>query len=1177
MRWFRCLLLVSLSIQNILLFAEADNGGRLPVASDSVQCYQYPTLERDYVLLINSYHIGNPWGAEVQSEVIKTVYGPNNTGIYIEYLDHLDTLSYEEVLVTFEKLFTKYSHKPKAIVILGTLGWELYRRTVPCDWKEIEVVLALVRDSLYDYQAYKVGVPHDQFPSMSLKESCKGFNATIVRSRQTTPETVKLMQRLMPEMKQVAFILDDTFISRSARRYIEGCKETFKELSFIFFDKKYLTTQSMLDSIMRLDKTTGVIFFSWFLRPQDTYYQSDPYILYKYITTLLEVPSFIISDLRYYNGLFAGGCFATAEETGIAIASIVKDVLCRSERDVKQREIDISYNIKPRLDYQMLKQFGLDPNVLSDDPDIIYTNKPLTFWQKNQNELELVFVGILLFTIIYAFYLLGIKKDQVQRKREALLLKETADLHNNMPILYARLKLIYDTKDVINDILIVNRNNAFKTQIEDFGMLKMGESSKLLGNIITTEVEQVLKNVDTKRKIHITEYHQASTGRYYHIHLFPSIHQGELDAFFSDITELVLAQKKISDYKERVMNLYKDLPIAVALFNRELQPIDCNRAFRDMLGLNMDNFKSRESVRKRFPLFSEEETEAIQNGTFVAHEIELDYNLLERIGGTLPYKLTRTVWCVIEPIRLDKQEQIDSYALLLIDHTEINRAIEEIERISRLNSKTLMSILDNMPVGVSIKDADNDFKYVYWNKETERLMQIPVETVIGENDFTIGLENADVCYQEDKMLTSGEINQVHREDNYKNLRLMTRKCMIPGQNDHHWVLVSVWDITERREAEQELIVAKEKAEESNRLKSAFLANMSHEIRTPLNAIVGFSEVLVDADTEEERQMYASHIAMNNDILLQLISDILDLSKIEAETFEFVYKEVDINELLIGLAPQIKLRLDESKVQFRIKQGLQDCIISTEKNRLIQVISNLVNNSIKFTNLGFITLGYELLPDRQWLRFYVSDTGCGIEQSKLNFVFERFVKLNDFVQGTGLGLAICKTIVERLGGQIGVESTVDHGTTFWFTVPYKRSETPNKESVVVTDVYRPIPEFDRKKLILIAEDSKSNYLLFETMLKENYRLLHANDGLEAVRLYQDVNPDIIIMDIKMPKMDGYEATRIIRKENSQIPIIAVTAYAFADDEDRIMSNGFTAYLTKPIKKREFLAIIEKHKK
>lgn len=240
-------------------------------------------------------------------------------------------------------------------------------------------------------------------------------------------------------------------------------------------------------------------------------------------------------------------------------------------------------------------------------------------------------------------------------------------------------------------------------------------------------------------------------------------------------------------------------------------------------------------------------------------------------------------------------------------------------------------------------------------------------------------------------------------------------------------------ITERKKIEQELFRAKEKAEESNRLKSAFLANMSHEIRTPLNAIVGFSNVLISTEDNEDRQKYINIIENNSTLLLQLINDILDLSKLEAGTMEYHYADVDLNTILYELKQETRRKASEG-VEVIFENQLPDGNVSIEKNHFLQVMTNLLNNAVKFTTKGSIRFGYRRLNENK-LQFYVTDTGCGISQDQVDKVFDRFIKLNNFTQGTGLGLSICQTIVQRMGGDIGVKSEEGSGSTFWFTFPF----------------------------------------------------------------------------------------------------------------------------------------------
>ena len=260
-------------------------------------------------------------------------------------------------------------------------------------------------------------------------------------------------------------------------------------------------------------------------------------------------------------------------------------------------------------------------------------------------------------------------------------------------------------------------------------------------------------------------------------------------------------------------------------------------------------------------------------------------------------------------------------------------------------------------------------------------------------------------------------------------------------NEEENMVLTVHDITQLKQAEKQLTLAKEKAENADLSKSTFLANMSHEIRTPLNAITGFAEILASANTEEEKAQYQEIIKMNADLLLQLVNDILDMSKIEAGTLEFVYTKVDINLLLSDLRQLFQMKVNHAggNIQIIAEPSLPSCSIETDRNRVAQVLSNFTTNAIKFTQEGTISIGYEARDTE--LYFYVTDTGAGIPADKLPEVFGRFVKLNKDKKGTGLGLSISKTIVNKLEGQIGAESVEGKGSTFWFTIPYRTCGRP----------------------------------------------------------------------------------------------------------------------------------------
>lgn len=407
---------------------------------------------------------------------------------------------------------------------------------------------------------------------------------------------------------------------------------------------------------------------------------------------------------------------------------------------------------------------------------------------------------------------------------------------------------------------------------------------------------------------------------------------------------------------------------------------------------------------------------------------------------------------------------------------------------------------------------------------------------------------------------------------------------IANISGHPYRLVGIClSIQEYKDIENTLIEARKKAEESDRLKMAFLANMSHEIRTPLNAIVGFSELLAAANTEEEKQKYLEILHTNSELLLQLVNDILDLSKIEAGTLEFVYSDVDINLLLNDLEQLFRMKIgSNSPVQIITEPGLPSCMVHTDRNRIAQVVSNFVSNAIKFTTEGSIRIGYQ--SSENGLRFYVSDTGSGISADKLEGVFDRFVRLQSDKNGNGLGLSICKTIVNKLGGEIGAESEVGKGSTFWFTLP---EHSDIKPKVIIEKEQEELPSAirvpvidagsDKKLSILVAEDMEDNYRLCEAILASRYELHWAHNGEEAISLFLKFQPDIILMDIRMPEVNGYEATEAIRQMSATVPIIALTAFAYEEDRQKIMHSGFTDFLTKPISSKVLLGKLESLKK
>ena len=548
------------------------------------------------------------------------------------------------------------------------------------------------------------------------------------------------------------------------------------------------------------------------------------------------------------------------------------------------------------------------------------------------------------------------------------------------------------------------------------------------------------------------------------------------------------------------------------------------------------------------------------------------------------------------------------------DITQRIRNEQQIKRFSQILDKTI----ENLPAGIVVKDIQSGFKYLYRNRESYN-RNIPLKEALGKDDFDFyPPELAQEKRKQDVEIARTGIEKhwitEEHDQNGKSIFLDKRKMRIES-NDFPPILLSIeWDITEMERMKRELLVAKEKAETSDQLKSAFLANMSHEIRTPLNAIVGFSRIIAESTDAEERKNYYDIVEANNERLLQLINEILDLSKIEAGMVEFTIAPMRLHLLCNEIYNALKFRCPMG-VELVYEASDEDIVIEGDKNRIFQVVSNLIGNAFKFTTNGSVSYGYRRKGNE--IEFHVSDTGIGIEADKLSKVFERFVKVNSFAQGTGLGLSICKTIIERLGGTISVSSEMGKGTTFLFTLPLseskkeaaaKQKETTDGQKETADEQNKTSgtslnasgnteksdtvsgsreepqelqepqkPEASKAPTILIAEDTDSNYVLVKAILGKLYRLERAKDGMEAVTMFEELHPELILMDMKMPNLGGLDATKIIRELSPKTPIIALTAYAYEHDKQAAIDAGCNDFLTKPYTQEVLKEMIKKYLK
>ncbi|EFI05118.1 MULTISPECIES: sensor histidine kinase [Bacteroides] len=549
--------------------------------------------------------------------------------------------------------------------------------------------------------------------------------------------------------------------------------------------------------------------------------------------------------------------------------------------------------------------------------DTVFGMKPPTFFERNKYYLALFF-SLMALAVIYVIWL---RRALHERSRRLEIMRSYSSLVENMPVLYARVELIFDPGARIIDYVYREVNPTFEKYILPKEKI-LGKKYSELNPDYSPELPDRYSELNDNRQITF-QYYLEKTKTHLTVISIHSKTKGCVDVFGVDNTELVLTQQMLKSTNHK---------LSAALDAADMTPWKWDLR-TGLLSCNVSH-----------DLYVTEE------------EVTHDGNLI----------IVPTSACFAKICDEDRERVRDAFERLANGETQKMR---EEYRVGR-----------------------------QWLPSPQQNEWVEVRAAVDERDA-----------------------------NGKPLSLIGTSMTV----------------TQRKEMEEALVQAKVKAEEANTLKSSFLANISHEIRTPLNAIVGFSSLLVSAERgiSEEKQEYINIIENNNTLLLQLISDVLDLSKIEAGTMEFDYAPVDVHGLFIELEDTFRLRNKKSGICICYHRRTTECVVKADRNRLVQVMMNLMNNAVKFTGEGSIEFGFDVREDG-FLHFYVTDTGCGIPEERLEEIFGNFVKLNSFVQGTGLGLTICRAIVERMGGKIGAVSRLGQGSTFWFTLPY----TANEEKV-----------------------------------------------------------------------------------------------------------------------------------
>lgn len=866
------------------------------------------TRGREYILVLSSINFNEAWANNLYQNILDEFSSP---GFHVEAeeLSIPMMTRIEEVEEKREYLLSRYLKPPKVVVFIGDPAWLVCQPLFDKEWKDIPTVICYSRDSMPRNLENFVNKDFLGEGKFVLTEvATAGYNLTVIKQPFYVKNTIDLIRRLQPEVKKIALISDDRYISAMVREEVCGVLEKdFPELKLDLLTSIDISTEKLLDTLMGYSREVGIIYNSWFVgkKQSESHYLSDN--LQKIIYGFVDAPVFTLTEMDMETGAFAGGYFISASTFGKVAVQTIRQIL----DGVPARNVEGRIGGEPKvyLNYHHLQHHGVDPNSITGD--VVFYQVPPNFYQLYK---EYIIIGLAFIILLGAIGLMRFHvmcQRRQQRQREFQLLSQYRKLVDNMPVIYIRKQLIFDEEGNVVDFIFRDVNNLFE---EVFHCTRDRVVGKRLSEADVDN--QLLDYMMDKESGRITSFvfpEENNKIRYYDKLSFPSSEKNFMDVFFIDRTEEYLVSLKMKEHQT-----------------------------------------SLEALNRRYELV---------------------------LGAT---RLIPWTW--------DLLSKTINYDITYVTH----------KLCKTKNSRMMTERDEDMLVH---PDDRAGMRETYYDLYYDRA------TIVRKEHRSMFWEGSNEYVWFESFVTVGD------RDGEGHPTLLVGGSLL---------------IDERKKMEEELLKAKEAAEISNHLKSAFLANMSHEIRTPLNAIVGFSNVLAYTEDENERQEYIKIIENNNTLLLQLIGDILDLSKIEAGVFEFVYSKVNLNVLLMEVIRAARLRLKDDSVVVEFVECLPECVICSDVNRLMQVMNNLITNAIKFTAKGSIRVGYRLREDES-LYFYVSDTGCGIPADKLKEVFGRFVKLNSFQQGTGLGLSICESIVTRLGGQIGVMSEVGQGSTFWFTL------------------------------------------------------------------------------------------------------------------------------------------------
>ncbi len=866
------------------------------------------------VILINSAVSGDPKTKSLIEFIQNEVEG---SGYVLKYEELRAQLIQDvaEVQRKQRQLRSAYPNKPTLVLFIGDPAWLICQPLFDDIWLEVPAVMIYGQKYMpATIESLLKKEVNDKKKMVLASSFQRRYNFTSILYPYYLEETIRVMKRMLPAMSNIAFISDYRYISAFVEAQLkEEIGKKFPELGLISLRSSEILTKTMLDTLSSFDRSTGILFFSWYTPKEDIdqgYFNEN---IPRFVSAFSQNPVFIAYDRTDFAVEFAGGYYISDKDLNKNVAAKINAIL----RGRAAREVPVEPGGRPQtyLNYLHLETHQI--NSFLYPKDAVFSNAPPTFFQRHG--LLIVFVGAVIWLFI-GWGILRIRlymQQQRQQANEIGLLEQYRRLIDTMPLVY-----VHKERLPGKDFLFVRVNTAFeelfKCRREDVVNRKLSEL------VIEFPHLDVLKGEGLSREV------------------------------FS-----------LPDKNGQVLHFEK-------------------MTFRIASENDYEMFCVDRTDERNAMIELEENSEVLRN-------LNDKYRLVLQATRMAPWTWDLTENTINSELSLDKSfNSVDMLKALSADSPEFN------------------------------------FSQAIHPDDTEKVHDSFMRFIRGEAS----------AFQEQYRVLK-QVQGRPKEYMWVQTNAIVAKRNAEGKPE--MLVGGTLDIDNQKKMEQDLRRAKELAEESNRLKSAFIANMSHEIRTPLNAIIGFSEMITSAENDEERDLYIHHINVNNALLLKLINDVLDLSKIEAGMFELTTDVVDLYGMFCEQEGKMSRDNHNPNVSILFDTQSGHCVAQIDSAHLMQMMNNLLSNAIKFTRSGEIHFGYTIVVGEEWLEFYVSDTGSGIPSDKLDAIFGRFVKLDNFVQGTGLGLSICQNIVEKMGGRIWVKSEVGKGSVFRFRVPFVKAD------------------------------------------------------------------------------------------------------------------------------------------